>query len=103
MINYIFVDVKKLEYSKTKKIIEYINSIDFFVILLSNDKISFQKGYQLGIKQLIIDCIPNNSDSIEKYIDELEEANSVFPVSEYRIVTNAQLSEKIQSYYKNYF
>ena len=102
MINYIFVDVKKLEYSKTKKIIEYINSIDFFVILLSNDKISFQKGYQLGIKQLIIDCIPNNSDSIEKYIDELE-ANLAFPVNEYRIVTNAQLSEKIQSYYKNYF
>lgn len=102
MNNYIFVDVKKLEYSKTKKITEYINCINFFVILLSNDKISLQKGYQLGIKQLIIDCISNDSDSIEKYIDELE-LNCTYPLNEYIIITNAQLSEHIQSYYKNYF
>ena len=102
MNSYIFVDVKKLECSKIKKDISYINDIDAFVILLSNDKISLQKGYQLGIKQLIIDYIPNDSDSIEKYIDELE-LNCTCPFNEYIIITNAQLSKRIQSYYKNYF
>lgn len=90
----IFVDVKKLT-SKTPIDLCIINRPYNFIILLSDNKISYLDGYKLGITQLIIGCIENNSNAIQKFIAEFEVDNNGYY---YHILSDIKLSDYLRQF-----